>query len=221
MPKAAAMRVRLIEQISKMLQRPGMYAVNDQDFELVCWLRLGDLRFLDDLPELSRDELGLSNKYGPSGIPGPFRGVFGHEHRYYNEVASLYAEVFHRYGYFTPDRLIPQDEWQHLLNAIDSDYGEADARLSEVVGACGPPSFKIGRWILCYAPEDRSGWIYFDSSAYEPDINDPESGSFTGGYPQDPLLRNIRLPGEDFGKSLRLTRHGRALQRRAHMQRLS
>jgi hypothetical protein len=88
MDKAGAMRTRLIEQVTQMLRHPGMYGINDQDFETMCKLRLDDLRFLDDLPELTRDELGLSNKYRSCGIPGPFRETFGDKARYYSEVAS-------------------------------------------------------------------------------------------------------------------------------------
>lgn len=117
MDKAIAMRARLIEQVSQMLRRPSMYAVHDQDLETLCWFRLRDLRFLDNLPEPSRDELKLSGKYRSCGIPGPFREAFGNENRYHSEVASVYAEIFYNYGYLTADRLIPDDEWTRLLTA--------------------------------------------------------------------------------------------------------
>jgi hypothetical protein len=212
MDKAVAMHARLIEQVSQMLQRAGMYAVHDQDFESLCWLRLGDLRFLDDLPEPSRDELGLSDKYRSCGIPGPFREAFGKEHRYYNEVASVYAEVFHRYGYLTPGRLVPDEEWPGLLAAADSAYRDADTRLSDVVEDLGPPSFKIHRYLLCYGPESGTGWVFFDGFTYHPDEHGAPQTVFTG-YPADPILRSIRLPGPDFEAGLRLTPLGAALHR--------
>jgi hypothetical protein len=113
MEKTTAMRARLIGQVSHMLLRPGMYSSHDQSFEIMCQMRLGDLRFIDGLPEPTRDEHGLSRKYWTCGAQG------------------------------------------------------------------------------------------------------------LGGFPEDPLLRGIRLPGSDFAKSLRLTRHGEALQNRADMERLA
>jgi hypothetical protein len=213
MDKAAAMRARLIEQVSQMLQRPGMYAVHDQDLEALCWLRLSDLRFLDDLPQPSRDELGLTDKYRSCGIPGPFRETFGNELRYYNEVASVYAEIFHRYGYLIPERLVSDHEWPGLLTAAESAYGKADTRLSEIVDAFGPPSFKVGKWLLCYAPADGSGWVFFDGFTYHPDEQGARQAVLTG-YPDDPILRSIRLPGPDFEAGLHLAPLGAALQRR-------
>lgn len=221
MGKAAAMRARLIEQISRMLQRPGMYATHDQDFEVMCQMRLGDLRFLDGLPELTRNDLGLSSKCRSCGISGPFREVFGKETRCYNEVASVYAEIFHRYGYLAIDRLVSDNEWTALLSEADSAYTEGDTRLSEIVDAFGPPSFRIGRWLLCYAPEEGTGWVFFDESDYMPDVYDPESGRFTSGYPENPLLRSIRLPGADFEQSLRLSPRGEALRHHAYTERLA
>lgn len=221
MEKTAAMRARLIEQVSQMLQRPGLYSSHDQAFEIMCRMRLGDLRFIDGLSEPTRDELGLSPKYGPCGVPGPFWDAFGNKFRYSNEVASVYAEIFHGFGYLTPDRLVPSAAWAALLAAADSAYAGEDAHLSEVVSDFGPPSFKVGRWILCYASDDGTGWIFFDGSDYTPDVYDREKGRFTGGFPEDPLLRSIRLPGSDFAKSLRLTRHGEALRNRADMERLA
>ncbi|MBO3734051.1 hypothetical protein [Glycomyces niveus] len=220
MDKAAAMHARLIEQVSMMLRRAGMYATHDQDFEVLSLLRLCDLRFLDGLPEPSKDDLGLSDKYRSCGIPGPFREAFGDERCYYNEVASVFAEIFHHYGYLVADRLVPDDEWTALLAAAEAAYTEWDARLGEIVEAFGPPSFKIGKWLLCYAPENGTGWVFFDGFEYIPDVNGVSQTPFPG-YPDDPILRSIRLPGPDFEAGLRLTPRGKALQRRVRMEQLA
>jgi hypothetical protein len=185
MDKAAAMRARLIEQVSRMLERPGMFATHDQDFEFMCQMRLEDLRFLDGLPELTRDELGLSNKYRSCGVPGPFREAFGDRARYYNEVASVYAEIFHRYGYLAINRLVSDTEWTTLLAATDSAYNDVDIRLSEIVGAFGPPSFKIGKRLLCYAPENGTGWVFVDGFVFTPDDH---------GAPRTLISRNPTTP---------------------------
>jgi hypothetical protein len=220
MDKAAAMRARLIEQVAQMLHRPGMYAAYDQDFEIICNMRLDDLRFLDGLPELTRDDLGLSDKYRSCGIPGPFREVFGKDTRFYSEVASVYAEIFHHYGYLTADRLVPDEPWSALLAAADSAYTGRDARLSEIVKTFGPPSFKIHKYVYCYAPESGTGWAFFDGFNYTLDVRGAPATPFRG-YPSDPVLRSIRLPGPDFEESLRLTRQGEALRHHTQLERLA
>jgi hypothetical protein len=219
MEKAAAMRARLIEQIPSMLRRPGMWANNGQAFERLCLMRLEDLLFLDGLPEVTRAELGVNEKYGSCGVPGPFQEAFGNSIHHYDQVASVYAEIFHRFGYLAPEHLVPAGEWASLLAAADSAYTGHDARLSAIADAFGPPSFEIVRRVFCYAPDDGTGWVFFDGSDHRPDVYDLEQGQFTWGYPQDPLLRSIRLPGDDFEQSLRLTRHGEALRERARLER--
>jgi hypothetical protein len=220
MDKAAAMRARLIEQVTQMLHRAGMYTAHDQDFEIICKMRLEDLRFLDGLPEPTRDDLGLSDKYRSGGIPGPFRETFGDEARYYNEVASVYAEIFHHYGYLTVDRLVPDEPWSTLLAAADSAYTGRDTRLSEIIETFGPPSFKIHKYVHCYAPESGTGWAFFDGFSYTPDDHGAPETPFRG-YPSDPVLRSIRLPGPDFEESLRLTRQGKALRHHTQLERLN
>jgi hypothetical protein len=156
--------------------------------------RLEDLRFLDGLPELTRDDLGPSKKYRSCGIPGPFRETFGDKARYYGEVASVYAEIFHCYGYLTVDRLLPDGTWPALLAAADSAYTDRNTCLSEIVETFGPPSFKIHKYAYCYAPENRTGWVFFDGFAYTSDEDGAPEPTFSG-YPSDPGLRSIRLPG--------------------------
>ncbi|GAA2170250.1 hypothetical protein GCM10009783_48160 [Glycomyces lechevalierae] len=214
------MRTRLIEQVTQMLRRPGLYVINDQDFESMCKLRLDDLRFLDGLPEPTRDDLGLSDKYRSCGIPGLFREAFGTDTRFHSEVASLFAEIFHGYGYLTVDRLLPDEPWSALLAAADSAFNGRDAHLSEIVKAFGPPSFRIHKYVYCYAPESGTGWAFFDGFGYTPDDHGAPATTFRG-YPSDPVLRSIRLPGPDFEESLRLTRQGEALRHHTQLERLN
>jgi hypothetical protein len=85
-----------------------------------------------------------------------------------------------------------------------------DSRLSEIVGAFGPPSFKFGKWLLCYAPENGTGWVFVDGFVFTPDDHGAPQTPFRG-YPDDPILRSIRLPGPDFEAGLRLSPRGAAL----------
>jgi hypothetical protein len=92
--------------------------------------------------------------------------------------------------------------------------------MSEIVETFGPPSFKIHKYVHCYAPEKGTGWVFFDGFGYTPDDDGAPEIPFRS-YPSNPVLRSVRLPGPDFEKSLRLTRQGEALQHRVQLERLA
>ncbi|WP_030155641.1 hypothetical protein [Glycomyces sp. NRRL B-16210] len=209
----SAMRQRLIDELDLIIRRPGMYSSDGISLQAICSMRLSDLLFLDGTPEMDFHSLGIGAKYGKCGIIGPFHQRFGRERKFYNEVASVFAEIFHQHGYFTPERLVPDEEWSKLVETADTAYVDTDVRMSEILDAFGPPSLKIGRDLLCYAPEDGTGWVFIDcfwetTAAYQPGTGG--LGNFTETY--DPLVRDIRLPGENFEENLRLTLYGRFLR---------
>ena len=89
---------------------------------------------------------------------------------------------------------------------------DRDVRRGEVVEAFGPPSFEIGRHILCYAPDDGSGWIFFDCFTEPSTSYQPGKGSYGYERDEDPLVRDVRVPAEDFEQGLILTLYGRVLR---------
>ncbi|GAB3649176.1 hypothetical protein [Glycomyces tarimensis] len=161
-------------------------------------------------PELDFHSLGIGAKYGKCGVSGPFHQRFGRELRFYNEMGSVVAEIFHQHGYFTPERLVPDEAWPKLVEAADAAYVDTDVHMSEILDAFEPPSLKIGRDLLCYAPENDTGWLFIDcfwetTTTYEAGTSGLEHSTET----YDPLVRDFRLPGADFEENLRLTLYGR------------
>jgi hypothetical protein len=209
----SAMRQRLINELDFIIRRPAMYSSDGSSLQTICSMRLRDLLFLDGKPELDFHDLGIGAKYGKCGVVGPFHQRFGRERRFYNEVVSVFAEIFHQHGYLNLERLVPHEAWPKLVEAADAAYVDTDVRMSEILDAFGPPSLKIGRDLLCYAPENGTGWIFIDCFSETTAVYEPGTGRLghpTGIY--DPLVRDIRLPGAEFEKSLRLTLYGRFLR---------
>jgi hypothetical protein len=151
------------------------------------------------------------HRYGKLGVAGPFEAVFGDECTFTAEVASIFAEYFHRLGYLTVEHLIDGDRWERL-NELRSQFEEHDVRLSEVVEQIGKPSLVVDRRVLCYAPDTmETGWVFFD--CWEKHVMEYRTGEgFGARWNDDPLLRNIRMPAGTFEDSLILTLYGKVLR---------
>jgi hypothetical protein len=127
------------------------------------------------------------------------------------EVASVYAELFHRLGYLSVDRLLTAGEWaplEHLREWV----GDRDVRRGEVEATFGPPSLLADKRVLCYAPEDGSGWVFFDCWQERVERYEPGEGTFEVLVEDDPLVRDIRVPADTFDDGLILTLYGRVLR---------
>lgn len=188
-----------------------MWARDGREMEAVAGNRLADLCYLDDRDdEYSVTKEKLSG-YGKLGVHGPFDAIFGTERRCIAEVASVYAEQFHRLGYLRVERLLDAVTWAPLASGLLEWTGEADMRRSEVEAAFGPPSLVVDQRVVCYVPADASGWVFFDCWSDPPRNYVPGRG-FTVERDRDPLVRNVRIPAGDFESSLILTRYGRELR---------
>ncbi|MEV7804228.1 hypothetical protein AB0O28_14905 [Microbispora sp. NPDC088329] len=108
------LRRRWLDQVRHVVLLSGMWACNGREMESVARTLLENLCFLDERDreyEEVREELG---RYGQVGVPGPFTALFGTEQRCMAEVASVYAEQFHRLGYLAVDRELGPQEWDEL-----------------------------------------------------------------------------------------------------------
>jgi hypothetical protein len=70
---------------------------------------------------------------GRRGVPG----------RHDDAVASVYADIAHRFGWLTLDRTLTHDEYRHLIGRVE-DWCTRDTFLSDVVTAFGAPSVLSG-----------------------------------------------------------------------------
>ena len=110
---------------------------------------------------------------GSFGVAGRFEAMFGSA-RCQAEVASVYAEIFHRLGYLPVGDLIGPDRWQELTAGLRERFEDHDVRRSEAEQLLGTPSLTVDNRVLCYVPADPSlGWLSVvchaaDVRSYEP-----------------------------------------------------
>ncbi|MFF0491728.1 hypothetical protein ACFYTQ_22095 [Nocardia sp. NPDC004068] len=202
---------RWLTEARQVFARPGMYARSGPEMESVAGERLGDLCYLDERDDEYEQVRKFLRGFGKLGVHGPFAAVFDVERRCTDEVASVYAEVYHRLGYLPVERLLTAEEWLPLTRLREW-VGVRDVRRGEVEAAFGAPSLLVGRRVLCYAPADGGRWVFFDCWDELPRRYAPGKGRFDGGFDPDPLVRDIRVPATDFEEGLLLTLYGRVLR---------
>ncbi|MEV4130101.1 hypothetical protein [Nocardia sp. NPDC049707] len=200
-----------LAEVSSLFARPEMYARSGPEMELVAGGRLRDLCFLDGRDDEFEQVVEALRGFGKLGVHGPFAAIFGQERRCTAEVASVYAEHYHRLGYLTVDRLLDSAGWSPMSSVADW-VADRDVHRSEVEAAFGPPSCRIGKRVWCYAPADGGGWVFFDCWDEAPQRYVPNKGTFDREVEADPLVRDIRIPADDFDSSLVLTLYGRVLR---------
>lgn len=96
MRSAKDLRERWIQLVTRTMERTGMYASTGRELQLIVGQLLGDLCFLDSRDANWEQERSGLQSYGKSGVAGPFVALGSP--RCHAEVASVYAEVFHRLG---------------------------------------------------------------------------------------------------------------------------
>jgi hypothetical protein len=202
---AEELRRHWLDLVPVMFARSGMFASTGREMQLAAAAMLANLTFLDERDDECRDATDGLGRYGKFGVCGPFMTIFGAERRCVPEVASVYAEVFHRFGYLAVDRFVTVavDDLRYWV-------GERDVRRSEVEATFGPPSLVVDKRVLCYAPEDGSGWVFFD--CWQERVERYAAGQFEVVVEDDPLVRDIRVPAGTFEDGLILTLFGRALR---------
>ncbi|WP_378740169.1 hypothetical protein [Nocardia brasiliensis] len=192
--------------------RPEMYARDGREMESVADRRLGDLCYLDGRDDEREQIKGVSRGFGKLGVNGPFAAIFGQERRFTAEVASVYAEFYHRLGYLAVDRLLGPAEWLPMTRLREW-AADRDVRRSEVEAAFGEPSLRVARRVLCYAPADAGQWVFFDCWDEPVSRYVPGKGRFDAEVEADPLVRDIRTPAAGFEDGLILTLYGKVLRR--------
>lgn len=204
-------RQRWLKELPMMFTRPGMCAHDGRGMELMARARLYDLCFLDEREDDLEQIMRTVRRFGQSGVQGPFSAIFGRERQCREEVASVFAEQFHRLGYLTVDRVLDSAEWAPLTKLRDW-VADRDIHRSEVETVFGPPSLIVGQRVLCYVPADATGWVFVDCWNEATQRYMPGKGMFDSMTEADPLVRDIRVPAKDFEEGLILTLYGRVLR---------
>jgi hypothetical protein len=211
MRSAADLRQRWLDTLPMMVTRPGMWASDGQAFDVLARRLIEDLCFLDER-ERDRDDVhAVLRSYGKLGVAGPFIAMFGKDRNCVAEIASVFAEQFHRLGYLRTERRLDAGEWDQLTTDLPERFRDQDVRRSEVEAGFGSPSLIVDKRVLCYAPADMSGWIFFDCFAEHHNEYVPGSG-YQWRRDDDPLVRAVRRPAADFESGLILTLYGKVLR---------
>lgn len=189
-----------------------MYDTRGEAFDGHLRTFLADLCFLDEREQDCDGVREVLRRYGKLGVVGPFVVLIGKDSHYIDEVASVWAEQLHRLGYLQVGRLLDTQEWGRLMAALKDRFDGKDVRRSEVQNYFGPPSIVAGRRVLCYAPDDGSGWVFFDCYTESSVRYVAGAGHYTGERDDDPLVRSVRHPAPDFESGLILTLYGKVLR---------
>lgn len=136
-----------------------MWATDGRAFDVLARGLIADLCFLDERKQELDDVHTVLHSYGKLGVAGPFIALFGNDRSCVAEVASVFAEQFHRLGYVPVERLLDTGEWDLLTAGIQDQSDGRDLRRSEVEASFGPPSLVVDNRVLCYAPADMHGWV--------------------------------------------------------------
>jgi hypothetical protein len=89
-----------------MVTRPSMWSGHGQAFDGLARGLMADLCFLDEREQDLDDVRAVLRGYGPLGVAGPFVALFGKDRNCVAEIASVFAEQFHRLGYLPAERLL-------------------------------------------------------------------------------------------------------------------
>lgn len=212
MRSAAELRQRWLERLPLMITHTSMYATDGVGCQLLAHTLLDDLLFLDERQQDHTNVRDVIAGYGKLGVVGPFVAMFGKDGKYVAEVASVYAEQFHRLGYLHVDRLLGPEEWDRITTGLRDRFNGRDVRRSEVEASFGPPGIVADRRVLCYVPADGSGWVFIDCFPAHTSRYEPGAGSYAWQRDDDPLVRTVRFPAEDFESGLVLTLYGKVLR---------
>ena len=203
-----------MEQVGHLMARPGMYATHGRELQGVAQGLLDDLCFIDERDNDAEAVGAALHRYGKLGVAGAFEAVFGGDCSYVAEVASIFAEEFHRLGYLEVGRRLSMSDWESVCDGLRDTFEELDVRQSEVTQRLGEPTLVVDKRVSCYVSEQAdSAWLFFDFWEDPAVIYEPGEGRFGRVGPNDdPLLRDIRVPGESFDASLVLSLYGKVLR---------
>ncbi|MFI7699986.1 hypothetical protein [Nonomuraea sp. NPDC049480] len=212
MRSAIELRTRWLETIPLVIVRAGMYARDGREMETVGRTLLENLCFIDEREDdFAAIDRMFADRYGKHGVHGPFAAMFGADRRCVEEVASVYAEHFHRLGYLQVAHELDEGRWAGLLGTVRNRFEGQDVRRSEVQAAFGPPGLVVGKRILCYV-STTGDWAFFDCWDEPTRRYVAGAGTYESLAEVDPLVCSIRIPAADFESGLVLTLYGKVLR---------
>lgn len=90
---------------------------------------------------------------------------------------------------------------------------DEDVTQNQAERILGEPSLIVSRKILCYVSADpAAGWLFVDCHAESPNYYEVGCGRYTSVRDIEPLVRSVRLSGQNFEAGLVLTLYGKTLR---------
>lgn len=155
MRSAEDLRRRWLDLVPRMMTRPDMWTNQGPAFDVMARTLLADLCFLDERDADQQAVGEVLRGYGKLGVAGPFIAVFGAERTCVPEVASVYAEQFHRLGYLDVGRVVDRAEWDVLTGGLRDRFDGRDVPRSEVIAEFGQPSLIVANRVLWLRQPDQ------------------------------------------------------------------
>ncbi|MET8651368.1 hypothetical protein [Nocardia aurea] len=205
------LKSRWLTEAEQQFARPEMFARSGPEMESVAGGRLRELCYLDDRDIEYEQVRKALRGFGKFGVHGPFEATFGEKYHCTAEVASVYAEFYHRLGYLELERVLGPTEWAPMTGLRDW-VANRDLRRSEIEATFGEPSLRVSPRVLCYAPSDGGPWVFFDCLQEVTHRYVPGAGRMDAESDADPLVRDIRTPAAGFEDGLVLTLYGKVLR---------
>lgn len=194
----------LIDRLNLALRRPGMFGG-----ELGIRMLLDHLLFVERRPEVwAEEQKGLEQRgaWSAIGARGAFDSLLPGDH--VDGMASVYAEVAHRQGWLTADRVLDAAAYASMRGSV-REWAGRDRVWGDVVAEYGPPS------LLCGGTNPLYGKVlgYLTEAPGEPMVsfhlwNGSDAGSWPPDHPE-PLLLAVRYGHTAFAGTFTFTPEGR------------
>jgi len=200
----ADVRGYLLSELNSALRRTGMYGG-----EMALRLYFDAVAYADEREQDWRRETDLLHERGAfvsTGVSGAVERVLGE--RSEHVMASVYAELAHRYGWLTLDRPLEPAEYDRVRNAVVS-WCESDRTMTETLAEFGPPSILLG------GNNPRYSKTFGYGTPHQPLVffhlwNGTESNAASTWPPDhpEPLLQAARRPADSFVEEFVFTPRG-------------
>jgi hypothetical protein len=100
-----------------------------------------------------------------------------------------------------------------MTSELRDRFEDRDVTQDGARGLLGEPSLVIDRKVLYYVPEDpAAGWLFIDCHAEQARRYNVGRGGYAADRDAEPLIRSVRLSGQDFESGLILTLYGKTLR---------
>ncbi len=218
MKTAQEIKNKKLNTLKESVIRPRLWVYHQYDLEIHFLNILDDLSYIDEKEsdlKMHLDNLREKGLTSSQNVAGRLQEYFSKVDSFFNEIASIYAEIAYNLGYFKLENLCTSEKWDAIFNNINNFYCNQDRHINDIVTQFGKPSLEIGTiWspVHIYACEDnQKGWICFDYWNEDLDNFDIEIDN-RFKFRTNPILRNVRLPNEKFKKGMVYTPYGTGLK---------